>query len=112
MTRALIILAALSVIAIGFGVPAVCMYYAARYDLNIVAASIIAFIALIGGGILGIVFFGTLENWLPSLTANKESRADRERLNMLRAYLRANLEELDAVAELLKDIRDTLKQVG
>lgn len=112
MARVLIILAALSVIAVGFGVPSVCMYYAARYGLNIVAASIIALAALIGGGLLGIVFFDTLRDWLPSLAINKDSRAERERLNMLRAYLRANLEELDAIAELLKDIRDVLKQVG
>jgi hypothetical protein len=103
------ILTALSIILIGFGVPAICVYSSVKYGFNSILAGIVAIFALIVAGILaalGLIFGYTQhdDNMSSAITAD-----EKEKLNLLRADQRATLEELDDIVTILKEIRDVLK---
>lgn len=100
-------LVALSIIALGFGVPAICIYYCVHQGFNIILAGIIAIIALAMAGVIG--FFGIIMRPLGQLEPGGISSSEREKLNMLRAHQRATLEELDDIIAILKEIRDVLR---
>ena len=97
---------ALSVILIGFGVPAVCVYSSITYRFNYIVSGLLAFIALVIAGIIVVVGIavGSEEIHLDSTRP-----AEKERMNLLRAHQRATLEEMDEINSTLKEIRDLLK---
>jgi len=99
-------LIALSVVAMGFGVPAICVYSSVYYGFNFIAAGVIGFIAILCAAILG--FFGIVTGPLGH-SGPDTSAADRKRLDMMRAHQRATLEQLDDINAVLKEIRDILK---
>jgi hypothetical protein len=98
-------LIAASATIIGFGVPALSIYTAIHYGFNYIAATIISVMALIVSGIL--LFFGIVVG--PLGHEEGVSTSERRRLEMFRAHLRATLEEMDDIIELLGEIRDLLK---
>jgi len=103
----------LSVIFIGAGVPIASIYYTVNYGLNFVAAIFISFFAILCAGILGFfIFVFVFEERGSDLLSEEMSPKDRDKLNLLRAHLRATLEELDEINVILKDIRDVLKEAG
>jgi hypothetical protein len=109
----LVTLGLLSVILIGAGVPIASIYYTVNYGLSAVVASIISFLALLCAGILGFfIFVFVFEEHGSDLLREEMSPSDKEKLNLLRAHLRATLEELDEIGVLLKDIHDVLKEAG
>lgn len=101
-------LIALSVIAIGLGVPAVCFYYTVYHAFNFIAAAIIAIVAIISAGSIGIIGIvtGPLGQVFEGL-----SNSEKRKLDMMRAHQRATLEELDDIIAILREIRDVLKAV-
>jgi len=100
-------LVALSIITIGFGVPALSIYYSVFYGFNSILAGIVIIVALTIAGGLG--FFGIVTGPLGHVDFGGPSAAEKEKLNMMRAHQRATLEELDDIITILKDIRDVLK---
>jgi hypothetical protein len=103
------ILTVLSIILIGFGVPAICVYSSVKYGFNSILAGIVAIFALIVAGILaalGLIFGYTQHGDDVSSAITSD---EKEKLNLLRADQRATLEELDDVVTILKEIRDILK---
>jgi len=99
------IMISLSAIAIGLGVPAVCLHYVVNYGFNSIFASIVAFIAVVMGGsiiIVGITV-GGMGNGLDS-----SNHLDEERLRNLRAQQSVTLEELEDITGILVEIRDVL----
>ena len=102
------IMTGITAIAIGLGVPAVCLYFVVNYGFNGLLASIVAFMAVAIGGAIVIVGIttGALGNSFDS-----SNRMDRERLRNLRAQQSATLEELEEIAGILVEIRDVLKSV-
>jgi len=100
-------LIALTVIAIGFGVPAVCVYYSVYHGFNYVVAGILAFFAIFVALALGVV--GIAVGPLGQVDFGGPSASEREKLNMMRAHQRATLEELDDIIAILKEIRDILR---
>jgi hypothetical protein len=101
-------LIALSVIAIGFGVPAVCVYSTVYFGFNFIVTGIIAVVALLIAGAIG--FFGIIQGPLGQ-SFEGPSVSEREKLNAMRAHQRATLEELDDIIGVLTEIRDALKIV-
>lgn len=101
-------LISLSVVAIGLGVPALCIYLSIFYSFSHIVAGIIAVVSLIMAGAMG--FFGIVSGPLGERFEGI-SDSDREKLNMLRAHQRATLEELDDIITVLEEIRDLLKAV-
>jgi hypothetical protein len=99
------ILTALCVILIGFGVPALSIYFSVFYDFNYIVAGIIAGLALLVAGILAIIGMAIGSDSVSDMI----SPSEREKLNTLRAQQRATLEELDDVVAILKEIKDVLK---
>jgi len=99
-------LIALSVIALGLGVPAVCVYFSVYFGFNWIVAGVLAAIALIVAGAVGVVgiVLGPLGQSFEGL-----SFSEREKLNAMRAHQRATLEELDDIIGILTEIRDLLK---
>jgi hypothetical protein len=99
-------LAALSIILIGFGVPAICVYSSVSYGFNYIIAGLISVFALIVAGILAVlgIAVGSEEIHLDSFKPS-----EKERINLLRAHQRATLEEMDDINSILKEIRDLLK---
>jgi len=108
MSKTTSALIALTAIAIGLGVPAICLYANLFYGFNYVAAAIIALLAvLIGGGVIIVgVILGPLGKG-----SDDSGRVERQRLRMLREQHGANLEELDGIVGVLGEIRDLLKAV-
>ncbi|MCD6154928.1 MAG: hypothetical protein J7J22_04070 [Candidatus Verstraetearchaeota archaeon] len=100
---------ALIIIMIGFGVPAISIYYSVKYNFNSIVAVVISIFALIGGGVLGVLAIeqNLFEDYSIGL---KTSTLDK--LNLLRAHQRATLEELDDIIDVLKEIRDVLKEAS
>jgi hypothetical protein len=101
------ILTALCIILIGFGVPLACIYFTVFHDFNVIVAGIIAALALIVAGVLAILGMAIGSEEMPSESLKS---SEREKLNLLRAHQRATLEELDDVIDVLKEIRDLLKE--
>ncbi|HXX87412.1 MAG TPA: hypothetical protein VEH86_03080 [Candidatus Acidoferrum sp.] len=103
------ILTALSIILIGFGVPAICVYSSVNYGFNSILAGIVAIFALIIAGILAAlgVIFGFVQH--DANVSSAITSEDKEKLNLLRADQRATLEELDDIVTILKEIREVLK---
>ena len=97
---------ALSIIFIGFGVPAICVYSSVKYGFNSIISGLIALLALIVAAIIIVVgmAIGSEEVHLDS-----SKPAEKERMNMLRAHQRATLEEMDEINSILKEIKDLLK---
>lgn len=95
-------------IALGFGVPGICLYASLFYGFNYVAASIVAIIALIMAGTL--VVLGIVQGPLGSVM-DDSGRFERQKLRTLRDHQRATLDELDGIVDVLGDIRDLLKSV-
>jgi uncharacterized membrane protein len=106
MSKTSAIMIGLSVIAIGLGVPAACIYAAIFYGFNNVVAAIVAISAMIVSCIIGVVgvVLGPLGH-----VFDEPSSAERERLRAMRAHQRAMLEELDDIISVLGEVRDTLK---
>lgn len=98
----------IAAIAIGLGVPAVCLYASLFYGFNYVAAGIVAIVAVLtGGGVAAVgVILGPLGH-----TSDRSSREEREKLRALRDLQRTTLEELDEVNGVLVEIRDVLRAV-
>ena len=101
-------LIALSAIAIGLGVPGICLYANIFYGFNFYAASAVAIMAVIIGG--GIAIVGVVEGPLGRVF-DDSGRMDRQRIRALRDHQRENLEELDGIIGVLSEIRDLLKAV-
>jgi hypothetical protein len=99
----------LSAIAIGLGVPGICLYASLFYGFNYVAAAIVAFMAVLVGG--GIVIMGVVEGPLGRVMFEDSGRIDRHKLRVLRENQQATLEELDDIVDVLGEIRDVLKSV-
>jgi hypothetical protein len=104
-------LALLTVIAIGFGVPFIAIYFTVFYGINVFVSILISVFAVIVAGVLGffIIVFVFEERGSALLSDMDES--ERERLNILRAETRALLEEFDEMVGVLEDIRNLLKEV-
>jgi len=98
----------LSAIAIGLGVPGICLYASLFYGFNYVAAAIVAFMAVLVGG--GIVIIGVVEGPLGRVF-DDSGRIERHKLRVLRENQQATLEELDDIVDVLGEIRDVLKSV-
>jgi len=99
-------LIALSMIAIGLGVPAICIYYTVHFGFNWIMAGVLAAIALIVAGAVGVV--GVVLGPLGQ-SFEGPSFSEREKLNAMRAHQRATLEELDDIIGILTEIRSLLK---
>ncbi len=102
------IMIGLSAIAIGLGVPAVCLYFVVNYAFNSLFAAVVAFIGVAMGG--AIVIVGITAGGMGN-SFDSSNRLDRERLRNLRAQQSATLEELEEIAGVLVEIRDVLKSV-
>lgn len=101
-------LIALSTIAIGLGVPALCLYLSVFYGFSYIVAGIIAIVSLLIAGAIG--FFGIVSGPLGERFEGP-SASERQKLNMMRAHQRATLEEFDDIIAVLEEIRDVLKAV-
>ena len=101
-------LIALSAIAIGLGVPGICLYANLFYGFNFIAAAIVALMAVLIGG--GIVIVGVIQGPL-GRGSDDSGRVERQRLRVLREQQKATLEELDGIVGVLGEIRDLLKAV-
>jgi hypothetical protein len=101
-------LIALSAIAIGLGVPGICLYANLFYGFNFIAAAIVALLAVLIGG--GIIIVGVIQGPL-GRGSDDSGRVERQRLRALREQQRATLEELDGIVGVLGEIRDLLKAV-
>lgn len=101
-------LIAISAIAIGLGVPAICLYANLFYGFNFLAASAVSLMAVLIGG--GIAIVGIIQGPLGRVF-DDSGRVERQRLRVLREQQRANLEELDGIVGVLSEIRDLLKAV-
>jgi hypothetical protein len=108
MAKTSVIMLGLSVIAIGLGVPAACLYASVYYGFSAVIAAVVSGIALFAA--LGIGAMGVIMGPLGD-TGDDMSRMDRERLRAFRAHQRTTLEELDDIISVLGEIRDVLKSV-
>jgi hypothetical protein len=97
---------ALSIILIGFGVPAICIYSSIAYGFNYIVSGLVAFIALVIAGIVVVlgIAIGSEE-----IHVDSSRPSEKERMNLLRANQRATLEEMDEINSILKEIRDLLK---
>lgn len=100
---------AIFVVAIGFGIPALTLYYVVHYAFNSIIAGIIIFISIAAACVLGIVGMAISTE---EIEHGGLSSSEVEKLNMMRAHQRATLEEMDEIINLLKEIRDLLKSVG
>ena len=98
----------LSAIAIGLGVPGICLYASLFYGFNFLAAAAVAFMAVLVGG--GIAIVGVVQGPLGRVF-DDSGRVERQRLRMLREQQRATLDELDGIVGVLGEIRDLLKAV-
>ncbi len=108
MSRTSSFMITLSAIAIGLGVPGICLYASIFYGFNYVAAAIVAFMAVLVGG--GIVILGVVEGPLGKVF-DDSGKIERHKLRVLRENQRATLEELDEIVDVLGEIRDVLKSV-
>ncbi len=102
------VMVGLATIAIGLGVPAVCLYATVFYGFNSFTAAVVAIAGILIGGGVGIVgiAMGPLGQ-----TFDDTSKVDRERLRAMRAHQRTTLEEMDDIVAVLGEIRDVLKAV-
>ncbi|MEM3580500.1 MAG: hypothetical protein QXH40_00670 [Candidatus Bathyarchaeia archaeon] len=100
------ILTALTIILLGFGVPAISIYSSVFHGFNVIVAGLVAIFALIVAGVLVIIGLAMGSEELPS---TKVKPSEMEKLNLLRAHQRATLEELDEIIVVLREIRDVLK---
>lgn len=98
----------LPTILIGFGIPALSLYYLSHGWVESLVAGVISCFAIIFAFILGVV---TIEEGVKHSPLEALSESDKERLNLLRVHQRATLEELDDITALLLEIRDVLKSV-
>ena len=101
-------LIALSVVAIGLGVPASILYMSIFYGFSHIVAGIIAVVSLFVAGAMG--FFGIVSGPLGERPIGL-SDSEMEKLKMMRAHQRATLEELDDIIVVLEEIRDLLRAV-
>jgi hypothetical protein len=108
MSKTSSIMIGISAIAIGLGVPGICLYASLFYGFNYVAAAIVALMAVLVGG--GIVIVGVTTGPLGK-TFDDSGRIERHKLRVLRENQRATLEELDDIVDVLGEIRDILKSV-
>jgi len=108
MSRTSSIMIGVSAIAIGLGVPGICLYASLFYGFNYVAAAIVAFMAVLVGG--GIVIVGVVQGPLGRVF-DDSGRIERHKLRVLRENQQATLEELDEIVDVLGEIRDVLKSV-
>lgn len=108
MSKTSSIMITLSAIAIGLGVPGICLYASLFYGFNYVAAAIVAFMAVLVGG--GIVIMGVVEGPLGRVF-DDSGKIERHKLRVLRDNQQATLEELDDIVDVLGEIRDVLKSV-
>ncbi len=99
-------LTALTIMLLGFGVPALSIYFSVFYGFNVIVAGLVAIFALIVAGVLVIIGLAIGSEELPS---EKIKPSEIEKLNLLRAHQRATLEELDEIIVILREIRDVLK---
>jgi hypothetical protein len=106
----ILFLAAISIVAIGFGIPALTLYFNVYHGFDSLISGIIIFIALLVACALGVVGMALTTEEIGY--SDGLSSSEREKLNMMRAHQRATLEEMDEIIELLKEIRDILKTVG
>jgi hypothetical protein len=108
MSKTASLIIGLAAVAMGLGVPGVCLYASLFYGFNYVAASIVAIIAVLTGG--GVAVVGVILGPLGQ-TSDRSSKEEREKLRALRDLQRTTLEELDEVNDVLAEIRDILRAV-
>lgn len=101
------IVVGMSSIAIGLGVPIVCLYFVVNYGFDYWVAGAVAFIAVLIGGAIMIVGITTG----PLGEMDDSGDVDRERLRVYRSQQRASLVEMDGMIKVLEEIRDALKSV-
>jgi hypothetical protein len=100
------ILTALMIILLGFGIPALSIYFSVFYGFNFIVAGLVAIFALIVAGLLIVI---GLALGFGESHYEKIKPSEMERLNLLRAHQRATLEELDEIIVILREIRDVLR---
>jgi len=108
MSKTSSIMIALTAIAIGLGVPGICLYANLFYGFNFIAAAIVALLAVLIGG--GVIIVGVIQGPMGS-GSDDSGRVERQRLRVLREQQKATLEELDGIVGVLGEIRDLLKAV-
>ena len=108
MSKTASALIALSAIAIGLGVPSICLYASLFYGFNFLAAAAVALMAVLIGG--GIVIVGVIQGPLGRVSEDS-GRFERQKLIVLREQQKATLVELDGIVGVLGEIRDLLKAV-
>lgn len=108
MSRTSSVMIALSAIAIGLGVPGICLYASLFYGFNYLAAAAVAFMAVLIGG--GVIIVGVIEGPLGRVF-NDSGRLERQKLRALRDHQSETLSELDDIVRVLSEIRDLLKSV-
>jgi len=98
-----------------FAVPVAMFYFAARYGLDTWIATAVSVLAIIVGGALAVgalaIAYGALgEDETYARRMLRKIREEYEEKELAySARQRAMLEELDEIAELLREIRDLLK---
>ncbi|MGC8636045.1 MAG: hypothetical protein ACP5T5_03325 [Thermoprotei archaeon] len=100
MSKAELILAALTSATIGAAVPIASLYYMSK-GLSPVVGFVTIFLSLGVALALGAIGFGTGYH-------DQLNVGDLERIRLLRAGLRSVAEDLDSSVELLREIRDLL----
>ena len=100
-------LIAITSIAIGVGVPAICLWASYTYGLNTMLAVILSGVAVVVSALIALtgVTLGPLGS------DDGSSSYDRQRLEILRESNRSTLEEIDDIVKVLEEIRDALKLV-
>ncbi len=107
MSKFAAFMVALIIIAIGLGVPIATFYFMVEYHFNEIIAGIVCFIAIGSAFIIAVIGVG---EGIFTVMPDTSSKIEREKLTMLRAHQRAMLEELDDIADILREIRDVLKE--
>ncbi len=92
-----------SAVAIGFGVPAVLVYFAAVYNLDLIFTGILVFLALLGGVATPAVIGGLSYNDVDDSTYLRRQNA------ILRSGLADALKEIDELNENLEKLLEILK---
>ena len=100
-------LIAITSIAIGVGVPAICLWASYTYELNTMFAVILSGVAVVVSALIALtgVALGPLGS------DDGSGSYDRQRLEILRESNRSTLEEINDIVKVLEEIRDALKAV-
>jgi aromatic ring-opening dioxygenase LigB subunit len=100
-------LIAITSIAIGVGVPAICLWASYTYGLNTMYAAVLSGVAVVVSALIALtgVALGPLGS------DDGSGSYDRQRLEILRESNRSTLEEIDDIVKVLEEIHNALKAV-